>query len=100
MLCFSLEQRRCQYHNSQLHGNGLYCVRHEFFYPFKFAAIFILNPIEKRLEDKIRRRQRLIKNTQKCEFFSVFEHLFGAQNEASPQDPRAYVPAKVGAVIR
>ncbi len=33
-------------------------------------------------------------------FFFVFGHLFGAQNEASSQDLRAYVLAEVGAVIR
>ncbi len=40
------------------------------------------------------------KNTQKSEVFFFFGHLFGAQNEVSTQDPRAYVLAEVSAVIR
>ncbi len=32
--------------------------------------------------------------------FFVFGHLFGVQNEVSPNDPRAYVLAEVSAVIR
>ncbi len=36
----------------------------------------------------------------KIVFFTIFGYFFGAQNEASPNDPRAYVLAEVGAVIR
>ena len=49
-------------------------MRHEFFDTFRFAAIFFIsNPIEKRLEEKIWRRQRQIRKTpKKVRFFSFF----------------------------
>ncbi len=76
-------------------------VRHEFFDTFKIAAISmiqILTPNIKR-KKKAQKKGGKRKKNKKVSFF-LFGHLFGVQNEASPNDPRAYVLAKVGAVIR
>ncbi len=77
-------------------------MRHEFFDIFKFAAIPLFELYrwtingKKYAQDKEKKEK-----TQKSEgFFLFFGTFFGGPKEASPNDPRAYVLAQVGAVIR
>ncbi len=86
-----------------MHNNNkkMYWVRHEFFDIFKFAAIpliWILSPNHKR--EKIRTRQRKKRKKPEKVRFLCFLALFFSPKDASPNDPRAYVLAEVGAVIR
>ncbi len=76
-------------------------MRHEFLPTFKIAAIFLplfLSSKDKKTKLVVDKEKK--EKNPKCEGFFVFGHFFEAQNEASPNDLRAYVLAEVGAVIR
>ncbi len=76
-------------------------MRHEFFDTFKFAAISlirILSPNIKRKKYAQKKEKKREKN-QKVSFLG-FWAPFWSPNEASLNDPRAYVLAEVGAVKR
>ncbi len=68
----------------------------EFLYTFEFAAKFsISNPIEKRLEEKIWKRQRQNPKNKKVELWPIFEPFLGDQNGHPELDPRVYVLGQV-----
>ncbi len=58
------------------------------------------NPIENRLEEKIRKRHRQNPKNKKVHLWPIFEPFLGNQNGHPELDMRAYVLAEVGAVIR
>ncbi len=64
--------------------------------PF-FLPLFLSSNIRKQksVVDKEKKEKK-----KKIEVFCFWAFFFEVQNEASPNDPRAYVLAEVGAVIR
>ncbi len=79
----------------------LYWVRHEFLLIFEFAAIFLFRILfEKGLKRKYGRHKDEIQKTKINELWPIFDPFLGNQNGHPELDPRAYVLAEVGAVIR
>ena len=76
-------------------------MRHEFLLIFEFAAIFLFRILfEKGLKRKYSRHKDEIQKTKINELWPIFEPFLGNQNGHPELDPRAYVLAEVGAVIR